>query len=62
MSTTPPVFVVTCSLPPGSAEHLHVAVEGRTVTAVSPDGFRHEFELPPEVAIDGFSSGNEDAA
>jgi hypothetical protein len=29
-----------------------VEVAGRTVTAVSPDGFRHTFELPPEVAIE----------
>ena len=52
MSNAPPVFVVTCSVPPGLGEHLGVEVEGRTVTAMSPGGFRHTFELPPEVAVE----------
>lgn len=52
MNGAPPVFVVTCSVPQGSREHLRVEVAGRTVTAMSPDGFRHTFELPPEVAIE----------
>ena len=52
MSNTPHVFVVTCAVPRGSSERLRVALAGRTVTAASPDGFRHTFELPPEVAID----------
>jgi len=52
VSSAPPVFVVTCPVPPGSAELLRVEVAGRTVTAVSLDGFRHTFELPPEVAVE----------
>jgi hypothetical protein len=52
VSNTPHVFVVTCAVPRGSSERLHVELAGRTVTAASPDGFRHTFELPPEVAIE----------
>jgi len=52
VSNTPHVFVVTCSVPRGSRERLHVEVTGRTATASSPDGFRHAFELPPDVAIE----------
>lgn len=52
MSGAPPVFVVTCSVPSGLGKHLRVEVAGRTVTALSPDGFRHTFELPPEVAVE----------
>lgn len=52
MSCAPPVFVVTCPVPPGSGERLRVEVASRTVTAVSPDRFRHTFELPPEVAVE----------
>ena len=46
------VFVVTCPVPPGSREHLSVTVAGRTVTALSPHGFRHEFELAPDALAD----------
>ncbi len=46
------VFVVTCPVPPGSREHLSVTVAGRTVTALSPHGFRHEFELPSDALAD----------
>ena len=49
MSDLPHVFVVTCSVPRGASERLRVEVAGRTVTAESPDGFTHVFELPPEV-------------
>ena len=52
MTSTAPVFVVTCSVPHDSAEHLRVETAGRRVTAVSPKGFRHTFELPPEVAVE----------
>ena len=52
MSSAPPVFVVTCPVPPGSSQRLRVEVAGRTVTAVGPAGFRHTFELPPEVAVE----------
>lgn len=52
MSNTPHVFVVTCAVPRGSSERLYVELAGRTVTAASPDGFRHSFELPAEVAIE----------
>jgi hypothetical protein len=46
------VFAVTCRVPRGSGKHLRVTAAGRTVTAESPDGFFHEFELPPEAATD----------
>ena len=52
MSSAPPAFVVTCPVPPGSSERLHVEVVGRTVIAVGPDRFRHTFELPPGVAVE----------
>ena len=52
MSNTPHVFVVTCAVPRGLSERLQVEIAGRTVTAVGADGFRHTFELPPEVAIE----------
>jgi hypothetical protein len=52
MSTAVPVYAVTCSIPHGSGEHLRVEVAGQTVTAVSPYGFRHTFELPQEVAVE----------
>jgi hypothetical protein len=50
--SSPPVYVVTCTVPPGSGEKLRVEVDGRTVRAASPNGFRHAFELPAEVAIE----------
>ena len=53
MSTELRVFVVTCRVPPGSGKHLSVKVAGRTVTATSPDGLRHEFELPQGACADG---------
>jgi hypothetical protein len=53
MSTEPRVFVVTCRVPRGSGKHLSVKVAGRTVTATSPDGVRHEFEVPQEALADG---------
>lgn len=52
MSSAPPVYVVTCSVPPGSSDVLRVEVAGRTATAVTPHGFRHTFELPPDVAVE----------
>ena len=52
MSRAPSVFVVTCPVPRGLGEHLRVEVAGHTVTAVSPVGFRHAFELPPGVAVE----------
>jgi hypothetical protein len=52
MSTESRVFVVTCPVPPGAGKHLSVTAAGRTVTAVSPHGFRHEFELAQEVLAD----------
>jgi hypothetical protein len=52
VSNAPHVFVVTCAVPPSSSERLYVEVAGRTVTAMSPDGFRHTFELPLEIAIE----------
>lgn len=53
MSTEHRVFVVTCRVPRGSGKHLSVKVAGRTVTATSPDGFQHEFELPQGARADG---------
>ena len=47
------VFVITCPIPPGSAREVRVEIAGRTAVAVSPRGFRHRFELPPDVAIEG---------
>jgi len=52
MRTPVPVYAVTCSIPHGSGDDLRVEVAGRTVTAVSPDRFRHTFELPQEVAVE----------
>jgi hypothetical protein len=52
MSGAPHVFVVTCSVPRGAAERLHVKVERRTVTAEGPDGFTHVFKLPPGVTTE----------
>ena len=52
MSTESRVFVVTCPVPPGSGKDLSVTVAGRTVTAASPHGFRHEFELAHEALAD----------
>ena len=52
MSDAPHVFVVTCPVPPDAAAQLRVEVAGREVTASSPDGFTHLFDLPKDVAID----------
>lgn len=47
------VFVVTCRVPRGSGKHLSIKAVGRTVTATSLDGFRHEFELPQRALTAG---------
>ena len=52
MTTTWPIFTVTCPIPPGSGGQLRIEVAGRTVIAVSPIGFRHAFELPAGTATD----------
>jgi hypothetical protein len=52
MTTPPPAFVITCRVPSGSSDELRVDVAGRTATAATPRGFRHTFELPPDVAIE----------
>jgi hypothetical protein len=49
---TPPVFVVTCRVPPGSGDQLRVEVMAGTAIAVTPRGFRRTFELPPNVEIE----------
>ena len=53
MSAGPRVFVITCPIPPGSSRDVRVEIAGRTAVAVTPHGFRHTFELPPDVAIEG---------
>jgi hypothetical protein len=53
MSGSPRVFVITCPIPPGSARDVRVEIADRTAVAVTPRGFRHRFELPPDVAIEG---------
>ena len=52
MNSTRRVFAVTCQVPRGSRKHLSVTVAGHTVTAVSSDGFLHEFDLPPQAATE----------
>jgi hypothetical protein len=52
MSKSSPVFVVTCPVPRGAAEHLRVEVTDHTATASTTGGFRHTFELPSEVAVE----------
>jgi hypothetical protein len=52
MSSAPPVYVVTCPVPPGSSRVLRVEVAGRTAIVVAPGGFRHAFELPRDVAVE----------
>ena len=50
MTTTWPIFAVTCPVPTGAGTQLHVEVADRTVIATSPTGFRHTFELPAGAA------------
>jgi hypothetical protein len=52
VTTTWPIFAVTCPVPTGAGDQLRVGVTGRTVTAASPTGFQHTFELPVGAATD----------
>ncbi len=52
MSAPAHVFVVTCRVPPGSGGLLRVEVEAGKAIAVTPSGFRHTFELPPDTEIE----------
>ena len=52
VSSAPPVYVVTCSVPPRSCRQLRVEIAGRALRATGPNGFGRTFELPPNVAID----------
>jgi hypothetical protein len=52
MNVTLPVYVVTCPVPPGSAQQLRVEVAERTVRVTGPRGFEHTFELPRDLATD----------
>jgi len=43
-------IVITCHVPTETAEGLHVARTGRTVTVTGPNGFRHDLYLPPDAS------------